>query len=66
MMNWFIGNVEISRIVEIEALEFPSEFVAGGVSAEQVLAVDWMKPHFCNAEGQSSQAVLSRFPGADA
>jgi glyoxylase-like metal-dependent hydrolase (beta-lactamase superfamily II) len=51
-MKWAVGNVEVWRIVEIEALEFPSEFVTGGVAAEQVLALDWMQPHFCNSEGQ--------------
>ena len=29
-MKWSVGNVEIERIVEIEALEFPSEVMIDG------------------------------------
>lgn len=64
-MKWLVGSVEISRIVEIAALHFPSEYVAGGVTADQVLALDWMKPHFCDEAGQlalSFHAFLVRTP----
>lgn len=51
-MNWVVGNVRIARIVEIAALEFPTRAVVDGLDAKQALALDWMRPHFCNAEGE--------------
>jgi glyoxylase-like metal-dependent hydrolase (beta-lactamase superfamily II) len=51
-MNWNVGRVNIARIVEIAAIEFPPEAVVGGLGAQQALALDWMQPHFCNAQGQ--------------
>jgi glyoxylase-like metal-dependent hydrolase (beta-lactamase superfamily II) len=65
-INWSIGDVTITRIVEIESLIFPADMVVAGLTAEEVLSFDWMKPHFCTEQGDlklSFHAFLVRTPG---
>jgi len=51
-MRWLIGDVEIVRIIEVARAALPTEYVTGGITAEQVLALEWMKPHFCDPSGK--------------
>ena len=49
MLQWQIGDVTVSRVFELEALMSP-RFMFQHPEAE-VLAIDWMRPHFITEEG---------------
>ena len=49
MLQWQIGDVTVSRVFELEALMSP-RFMFQHTKAE-VLAIDWMRPHFVTEEG---------------
>lgn len=50
MQRWKIGDVNVSRVVEVESPS-PGEFVLPDAIAENVKAIDWLRPHFIDAEG---------------
>jgi glyoxylase-like metal-dependent hydrolase (beta-lactamase superfamily II) len=49
MLSWKIGDVRVTRIVELEAPTSP-RFLFGRSKAD-VLGVEWLKPHFVTEEG---------------
>lgn len=49
-LQWQIGKVTITRVVELAA-PTSVRFMFTGVSKEDLLAIDWLQPHFVNEAG---------------
>jgi hypothetical protein len=56
MNTWQIGDVKISRIIEMEVTG-GSKFILPDASPEAVLPISWLAPHFMNEEGQLIMSV---------
>ncbi len=54
--KWQIGDVTITRIVELEATG-GSRFILPDATPEAVREIDWLSPHFANAEGKLIMSV---------
>ncbi len=55
MLTWQIGDVRVSRIVE---LELPGgTFVLPDAQPEAVLPIDWLSPHFVDPDGELVMSV---------
>ncbi|MEQ8661070.1 MAG: MBL fold metallo-hydrolase [Gammaproteobacteria bacterium] len=50
LLKWKIGNVNITRVVELAA-PTSVRFMFDGVTKEDLLAIDWLKPHFVTDSG---------------
>ena len=64
--HWRIGEVEIARIVEVNAFEDNISMLLKDETAEYVRRQGWLRPHFATAEGQmkiSFQAFVLRSRG---
>ncbi len=55
-MQWTVGDVTISQIVEIEAGEVIQKVIRGA-STENILKIDWLYPHFTDEEGNLKALV---------
>ncbi|MDY7100092.1 MAG: MBL fold metallo-hydrolase [Actinomycetota bacterium] len=65
-LRWRIGDITVTSITEIEG-PAPARFLYDGVSADDVLAVDWLRPHFATDEGRlltKVQALAVETPDA--
>lgn len=51
MLQWKIGKVTITRIVELVA-PTSVRFVFDGVSKTDLMSIDWLHPHFVTPEGR--------------
>jgi len=51
MKTWKIGNVEVTRIVEVNNHSDPLDFLLPGGSPEIMKKYDWLFPYFATAEG---------------
>jgi glyoxylase-like metal-dependent hydrolase (beta-lactamase superfamily II) len=49
-MRWKIGDVTVSRVVEVE-LPTPGSFVLPDASPENVAKIPWLAPHFIQPDG---------------
>jgi len=64
--HWRIGDVEVARIVEVNAFEDNIAMLLKDETAEFVKQYDWLRPHFATAEGLmkiSFQAFVLRSRG---
>jgi len=50
MLKWKIGNVSVTRVVELET-PTSARFLFNGLSREELLGIDWLKPHFITEKG---------------
>ncbi|MFZ1992204.1 MAG: MBL fold metallo-hydrolase [Alphaproteobacteria bacterium] len=50
--KWQIGNVEVVRIVEVNAHEDPFEMLAPGLTPEVAKTHEWMFPNFATPDGR--------------
>ena len=50
MLRWKVGDVTITRVVELETTSI-SRFVLPQAKPEIVREIDWLSPHFLDAEG---------------
>ena len=65
MNRWKIGDVTITRIVEMETTS-KATFVLKDGSPENIRTVPWLRPHFANADGKvimSVHAFVIESPG---
>ncbi|MDP6346398.1 MAG: MBL fold metallo-hydrolase [Alphaproteobacteria bacterium] len=63
--NWQIGDVRITRIVELSATRTP-DFGYRNLSTEEILRESWLRPHFATDDGQLKsciQAFVIETPG---
>ena len=56
MSDWKIGSVEITRIVEMEVTG-GSKFILPDATPELCLPIEWLRPHFVDAEGQLIMSI---------
>ena len=56
MNRWKIGDVTITRVVEMETIS-KATFVLKDGSPENIRAVPWLRPHFANADGKVMMSV---------
>ena len=50
MLKWKIGDVIVTRVVELEA-PTSVRFLFDGVSQDDLLGIEWLKPHFVTDKG---------------
>jgi len=63
-MHWNIGEVTVTKVLELEVLG-GSRFVLPDATREAVMPIQWLVPHFADAEGRlrmSIHALLIRTP----
>jgi len=56
MNRWKVGGVTITRIVELE-IAGGTRFILPDATREACLELDWMRPHFMDAEGNLVMSV---------
>jgi glyoxylase-like metal-dependent hydrolase (beta-lactamase superfamily II) len=56
MMRWRIGDVTVTKIVELEGVG-GSRFILPQATREAVLPIAWLQPHFADAEGRLKMSV---------
>ena len=54
--SWQIGDVRITRVVELTAERQP-EFGYRNLTTEEILGQDWLKPHFATEDGKLISAI---------
>src|SRR5690349_17534460 len=65
MLKWRIGDVTVTKIVELEATG-GTRFVLPQATREAAQAIRWLYPHFADAEGRlimSIHALVVEAPG---
>jgi glyoxylase-like metal-dependent hydrolase (beta-lactamase superfamily II) len=56
---WRIGNVTITRVVEIETRDLPPHLLFQGLEPVQVRKIGWLQPHFADASGMLYSSIPS-------
>ena len=56
MLQWQIGDVRVTRIVELESTG-GSRFILPDATPEACLAIDWLAPHFMDERGRLHMSV---------
>ena len=56
MNQWQVGDVRITRIVELE-IAGGTRFILPDATREACLTLDWLRPHFMDAEGNLVMSV---------
>jgi glyoxylase-like metal-dependent hydrolase (beta-lactamase superfamily II) len=56
MQRWRIGKVRVTKIVELEATG-GSRFILPQATRDQILPIQWLRPHFADAEGRLKMSV---------
>ena len=56
MNQWQIGNVKITRIVEVE-MAGGTRFILPQATKENVLPIDWLYPHFMTEDGRLIMSI---------
>jgi glyoxylase-like metal-dependent hydrolase (beta-lactamase superfamily II) len=56
MQRWRIGDVTVTKIVELEAVG-GSRFILPDATREAVLPMAWLRPHFADDEGRLKMSV---------
>ena len=56
MSGWQIGDVKITRVVEME-MAGGSKFILPDATPEAVADIDWLKPHFVNDKNQLIMSI---------
>lgn len=59
LLRWQIGDVSITRIVETEDLSMQAPAMLPDATPENVLPIEWLKPHFINEHGLLKSAIFS-------
>ena len=54
---WRIGNVTVTRIVDIEILGGHPDVIFQGLDPEQVRKIGWLQPHFADAFGMLNSSI---------
>lgn len=55
-MRWKIGGVNVTRVVEIDSISIGS-FVLPDAVPENVLPIQWLRPHFIDERGLLKMSV---------
>lgn len=49
--KWYVGDVKISRIVDLVVSDFETQIMFGSLTNEHVCSVDWLHPHYATPAG---------------
>ena len=66
VMSWKVGDVTISRIVEIHNFTDNINMTMPDATPEEVIAMDWLHPHYATPEGEQRmnfQGFVVQAPG---
>ncbi len=66
MMSWQVGDVTVTRIVEIHNFTDDITMTMPDATAEEVIAMEWLHPHYATPEGQQRmnfQGFVVQAPG---
>jgi glyoxylase-like metal-dependent hydrolase (beta-lactamase superfamily II) len=66
MKTWRIGDVEVTRIVEMYDFQDHINMTMPDATPEEVIAIPWLHPHYATPEGQQRmnfQGFVVRAPG---
>ena len=55
-MKWHIGDVTVTKIVELE-MTGGTRFLLPQATREEVLTIPWLVPHFADAEGRLTLSI---------
>jgi glyoxylase-like metal-dependent hydrolase (beta-lactamase superfamily II) len=55
-MQWQIGDVKITKVIELEATG-GSRFILPDATRDAVLGIDWLHPHFMDADGRLIMSI---------
>jgi glyoxylase-like metal-dependent hydrolase (beta-lactamase superfamily II) len=58
MNQWQVGNVKITRVIEMEVTG-GSRFLLPQATREEILPMEWLTPHFADAEGNLIMSIHS-------
>jgi glyoxylase-like metal-dependent hydrolase (beta-lactamase superfamily II) len=56
MNSWMVGNVKITRIVEVEATG-GTRFILPQATPDAIKPIDWLLPHFATEEGKLIMSI---------
>jgi glyoxylase-like metal-dependent hydrolase (beta-lactamase superfamily II) len=56
MNQWRIGDIKITRIVELQVTG-GSRFILPQATRDKIRAIDWMAPHFADADGRLIMSI---------
>jgi glyoxylase-like metal-dependent hydrolase (beta-lactamase superfamily II) len=56
MLSWQIGDVKVTRIVEIEAIG-GTRFILPQATPETILPIAWLQPHFADERGKLKMSI---------
>jgi glyoxylase-like metal-dependent hydrolase (beta-lactamase superfamily II) len=56
MLSWRIGDVKVTRVVELEATG-GTKFLLPQATYDEVLGIDWLHPHFCDERGKLKMSI---------
>jgi hypothetical protein len=56
MSKWQIGDVTITKVVELEATG-GTKFILPQATPEAIEPYEWMKPHFVDADGRLKMSI---------
>jgi len=56
MLKWTIGDVTVTKIVELE-MTGGSRFILPQATREEVLPIGWLQPHFADEEGRLRMSI---------
>jgi len=59
MQRWKIGDVHITRIIEVEDKSMQAEIMLPDATPENVLPIDWLRPHFIDDDGNLISSIFS-------
>jgi glyoxylase-like metal-dependent hydrolase (beta-lactamase superfamily II) len=59
MQRWTVGDVTITRIIETEDTSMEAEIMLPEATPENVLPIDWLQPHFVDAQGRLISSIFS-------
>lgn len=65
MQRWQIGDVNITRIIEQEDTSMGPEVMVVEATPENVLPIDWLRPHFIDVDGNLISSIFSLLVEAD-
>lgn len=55
--TWRVGNVKISKVVEMELEGAPSDMILKGLTPAEVQGLSWLQPYFATAEGAMNLTI---------
>jgi hypothetical protein len=49
--HWEVGNVKITRVIELEHDSFPPGFLFDGLTKDRVKSIGWLHPNYADPDG---------------